>query len=119
MYEAGKTSGEKENRKRRYFDGRYDMKKRYAVLSEQVKLIGIKKEGRKLVDYYIVQPGCKMIYAFTKPYTKRAYDLCKSGISIKTLLCKKSKDTSVMGLIRYTAYMMPYFMEEYELIVVA
>ena len=95
------------------------MKKKYAGLSEKVRLVGVRKSGKRQVDYYIVQPGCEMIYAFTRPYAKNAYDLCKSGVSIKALLCKKTRDTAIMKLIRYTAYMMPYFLEEYELMDVA
>ena len=95
------------------------MKKKYSGLSETVRLVGVRKSGKWLVDYYIVQPGSEWIYAFTRPFSKNTYNLCKSGISIKTLLCRKTRDTAVMKLIRHTAYMMPYFFEEYELMVVA
>lgn len=92
------------------------MKRKYSALSDKVKLIGILKADKRKIDYYIVLPGNSRIYAFTRAYTKNSYDLCKAGISIKNLLQKRTRDTGITNLIKYTAYMMPYFLDEYELI---
>ena len=86
-------------------------------LGEQVKLVGVKRfDGeRRLIDYYIDQPGCERIYAFTKSYTHHTYDLCKSGVRINDLLTKRSKDQGMMRLVKYTQVMLPYLTEYYDL----
>lgn len=92
------------------------MKRKYSALSNKIKIVGIRKQNNKSIDYYLMLPGCIKIYAFTRSYTRNAYELCKAGISIKTLLQKRTRDAGITKLIKYTAYMMPYFLDEYELI---
>lgn len=71
-------------------------------------------QGRKVVDYYISGAKGRKKYVFTRPYTKRTYEMVKGGISIKRLLLTKSKDRMVMKLVNYLSVMMPYIMEEIE-----
>ena len=86
-------------------------------LKDYVRLVGVKRfDGdRRLIDYYIDQPGSGRIYAFTKVFTRNTYDLCKSGIMINELLTKRSKDHGLMRLVKHTKIMLPYLTEFYDL----
>ncbi len=90
------------------------MKKKFSLVSDKVKVIGINRmQGSKeVIDFYLVHPKWGREYAFTRKYTKNAYDLVKGGMSVKQLLRTKSKDRMVMRLVSYLSFMMPYFMEE-------
>ena len=90
------------------------MKKKYSEIPENIRIIGIRGTGRRsrVVDFYLVSSKNGREYAFTRKYSKRTYDLVKSGVSIKKLLSVRSKDHMVMKVVRYLSYMMPYFMEE-------
>lgn len=91
-------------------------------LNNQVKLIAIKnfRGEDKLIDYYLVLPGeQEKIYAFSKIYTHTTYDLCKSGVRVNDLMIMKSRNSSVMRLVKYLKFMMPYFVEYYCIPVVA
>ena len=88
------------------------MKKKYGIISDNVKLFCTRRTKGKKIDYFILLPNNKKIYAFTKPYTQSTYELCKAGISLKTLLTKRTRNTGIMNLVNYTSYMMPYFIEE-------
>ena len=70
--------------------------------------------SKEVVDYYIVNGSGKKEYAFTRKYTRKTYDIVKSGISVKQLLQMRSKDKMVMMLVKYMSLMMPYFLEEIE-----
>ena len=86
-------------------------------VAEHVKMIGIKnfKGDEKLIDYYVLVPGCEKMYAFSKVYTHNTYDMCKSGVRINELLTKKSRDAGVMRLVKYRHVIMPYLTEYYDL----
>ena len=73
------------------------------------------KGEKKMIDYYLITSGNRMIYAFTRKYSSAAYELCKSGIRANDLAAKKSKDVSVMKLVDYYKLMVPYLADEYEL----
>ncbi len=92
------------------------MKKKYADISNRIKVVGINKmTGRQeVVDYYLVSSNGKKEYAFTRKYTRKTYDLVKGGISVKRLLQVRTKDRATMKLVNYLSLMMPYFMEEIE-----
>ncbi|MBP5593965.1 MAG: hypothetical protein J6Y02_01190 [Pseudobutyrivibrio sp.] len=85
-------------------------------LANNVKLQGVKNfAGKdKMIDYYLMLPNEK-IYAFSKKYTDGAYDICKNGILVNELMTKKSRNTGVMKLVKYTNVIMPYFAEYYDL----
>lgn len=91
------------------------------ILEEQVKLTGVKnfKRCEKLIDYYIGQSGQNRIYAFSKVFTQKTYDMCKAGIRINELSAKKSRDRGVMRLVDYLNVMLTYLSEYYELPVMA
>ena len=91
------------------------------ILKEQIKLVGIKnfKGEDKMIDFYITSPGKEDIYAFSKRYTHTIYDICKSGIRVNEISTKRSRNRSVMGLVKYLNVMLPYLTEYYGLEVVA
>ena len=85
-------------------------------LANSVKIQGVKnfKGKDKLIDYYILLPNEK-IYAFSKNYSDVVYDICKNGIQVNDLMAKRSRNTAVMKLVKYTNMIMPYFAKEYDL----
>ena len=93
------------------------MRMRKVILTEQVKLTGVKNfTGKdKLIDYYIEQPGRDKIYAFSKIFTQNIYDMCKSGIRVNELSTKRSRDRGVMRLVNYLNMVLPYLSEYYGL----
>lgn len=86
-------------------------------IGNNINLIGIKnfKKRDKLIDYYLVLPDQTKLYAFSRTYTHSTYNMCKSGILVNELLGTRSRDTSIMRLVKYTNVMMPYLVEEYGL----
>ena len=90
------------------------MKKVY--LSNDMVLLGVmrKIERQRRIEYYILTP-MQRVYAFSLPYTKGSYDMCKSGVSLNKLLHKRSRDAGVMRLVKRANYMVPYLMEYYGL----
>lgn len=96
-------------------DRRKQMKR--VRVADDVRLIGVKNfSGRvKLVDYYLQVPNQSNIYAFSKIYTNNSYDLCKAGIRVNDLISRRTRDTGVMRVVKYTNLLLPYFVEEYAL----
>ena len=90
---------------------------RKVILTNRVKMYGIKDgEGRnKVVHYYIQCPGMERIYAFTRPYSTGAYEICKSGILVNDLSTRRTRDKAVMKLVKYLNVMLPYLREYYDL----
>lgn len=84
-------------------------------VANDVRMIGVKKGAGvdKKVDYYITIPGQGQVYAFTRTYSPNTYLMTRAGIRVNDLLTTRSKDISVMRLVKYTRYMMDYFVEEY------
>lgn len=82
-------------------------------LSEKVKIVGVQdsKKDAKKINYYIITEQKERLYAFTKRYTRTAYDLCKSGIRVNELLYYKSRHSDIMTLVSYTKRMMPYLID--------
>ena len=97
------------------------MRMRKVILTEQVKLTGVKNfTGKdKLIDYYIEQPGRDKIYAFSKIFTQNIYDMCKSGIRVNELSTKRSRDRGVMRLVNYLNMVLPYLIAVALLAIVA
>lgn len=88
---------------------------RSIMMEKNIKVVGIKnfKGTDKLIDFYLVTENQDKIYAFSKIYTHRTYELCRSGIRVNDLLTTRSRDTGVMRLVKYTKVIMPYLAEEY------
>lgn len=86
------------------------------VLDNQTKLIAT-KGNRGEINYYIITPDNKKLYAFTKNYYQKTWDLCKSGIRVNDLMKKRAHHEGIMLLVKYTKYIMPYLCEEYGLAV--
>ena len=91
------------------------------ILDEQVKILGVKNfEGKKkLIDFYIEQPGQDKLYVFSKVFTQNTYNLCRSGVRVNELSCKRTRDRGVMRLVNYLNVMLPYLTEYYELAEIA
>ena len=55
---------------------------RSIMMEKNIKVVGIKnfKGADKLIDFYLVTENQDKIYAFSKIYTHRTYELCRSGI---------------------------------------
>lgn len=83
-------------------------------IKNQTKLIAT-KDGRNQINFYILTPKNNKLYAFTRPFSQKIWDLCKSGIRVNELLATKSSHEGVMLLVKYTNYIMPYLCEEYDL----
>lgn len=84
---------------------------------KKITLQGIKNfkgEDRK-VDYYLILPKGDKIYAFTRDYTIGTYSMTRSGIQLENLITTRTKDRSIMNLVKYTKYIMPYLTDEYGL----
>jgi hypothetical protein len=86
-------------------------------VANDVKMVGVKTGSGvdKKIDYYVNIPGQGRIYAFTRKYSPNTYRISRAGIRVNELLTTRSKDISVMRLVKYTRYMMEYLVEEYEI----
>ena len=90
----------------------FNMKK--LDINKQTKLIAI-KNSKSDINYYILTPDNERLYAFTRPYSQKSWDMCKSGIRVNDLITTRTKNTGIMLLVKYTKYIMPYLCEEYGL----
>ena len=81
-------------------------------IDNKTKLIA-RKNARDEMNYYIRTASNEEIYAFTKPYSLKTWELCKSGIRLNELMRKSHE--AIMLLVKYTRYIMPYLCEEYGL----
>ena len=89
------------------------MAKKYS-LKNNTTIKAMKANDRKL-DYYLRTPGGEEIYLFTKEYSTTCYETCKSGAPINTVLHGKKNNPAFMKLVKHLNFMMPYFVEYYEL----
>ena len=85
------------------------------MVKTNVWVVAVKNfKGRdKLTDYFLVLPDGERIYAFSRRYTDNTYKMCRGGIRLNDLLCKKTYDTGVMGLVKRMKFMLPSLKEEY------
>lgn len=91
-------------------------------VAENIKLVGIKNfAGKdKLIDYYVEIPGqAEKTYAFSRYYSDSTYSLCKAGIRLNELTGVRTRNTAIMALVKYTKFILPYLVDEYELPVAA
>lgn len=85
-------------------------------IDNRTKLIGIRKDDEE-VNYYIQAPTNEMIYAFTRDFSLKEGDICKSGIRIEDLFVKKRGHEGVMNLMKHAKYIIPYLCQEYNLLI--
>ena len=85
-------------------------------INNQIKLIATKDKSNE-INYYILTAKNDKLYAFTRPYCMKTWNICKSGIRLNELMRKKSSHEGVMLLVKYVKYIMPYLCEEYNLAV--
>lgn len=71
-------------------------------------------KGRKL-DYYMQMPDGKENYMFTKNYSTECYQICRAGVPINQVLGIRRRNAAVMNMVKYLNFMMPYFVEYFEL----
>ena len=83
-------------------------------LDNQTKLIAT-KNNRDEINYYILTSKNEKLYAFTRPYSMKTWNLCKSGIRLNELMSKRTSHEGIMLLVKYAKYIMPYLCEEYGL----
>lgn len=73
------------------------------------------KKGNDKLDYYLKTPAGEEYYLFTKGYSTTCYETCKSEAPINAILYGKKNNTAFMKLVKYLNFMMPYFVEYYDL----
>jgi hypothetical protein len=73
------------------------------------------KKGNNKLDYYLRTPDRNELYLFTRRYSTTCYEMCKSGVPINTVLHGRKNNTAFMNLSKYLNFMMPYFIEYYDL----
>lgn len=91
---------------------------KHVRLEGNVCLVGIKERGEsgnRKVSYFLRTDNNKMLYAFSRNYSRHTYDLCKAGIRVNDLVSRRTRDTAVMNLVDYTNLMLPYLAEIYGL----
>lgn len=70
-----------------------------------------KKEGNnRVIDYYLTDHHGNKTLIHTGNYGHGIYDLCKGGIQVNRLLEQKSRNTSVMKLIRHIEEILPDYL---------
>lgn len=75
------------------------------------------RKGNNKLDYYLITPEGSELYLFTREYSTTCYEMCKSGVPINTVLYGRKNNTAFMNLSKYLNFMMPYFIEYYDLAV--
>lgn len=81
-----------------------------------LRLRGIKKDSsRPRVITYLLCNRKDSVYAFSRDFTKSTWDLVKSGIRVDTLLGYKTRDASIMNLVKCSKRLIPYLVDFYEL----
>lgn len=88
------------------------MAKKYSLKNSTT--IIAKKANNKL-DYYLRTQAGGEFYLFTKEYSTTCYEICKSGAPINTVLHGKKNNAAFMKLVSYLNFMMPYFVEYFDL----
>lgn len=86
------------------------------LIDNRTRLIGIRK-NKEEVNYFIQTPTNEMIYAFTRDFSLKEWDICKSGIRIDDLFTKKRRHEGVMNLVKHAKYIVPYLCQEYDLLI--
>ena len=73
------------------------------------------KKAHNKLDYYLRTPAGEDLYLFTREYSATCYEMCKSGAPIHSILYGRKNNTAFMNLSKYLNFMMPYFVECYNL----
>ncbi|MDY3121452.1 MAG: hypothetical protein SOW26_02820 [Suipraeoptans intestinalis] len=89
------------------------MAKKYSVKNSNT--IMARKANNKL-DYYLRTSTGEELYLFTREYSTTCYEMCKSGAPINSVLFGRKNNTAFMNLSKYLNFMMPYFVDYYDLV---
>lgn len=84
-------------------------------VENNIFIIARKSTRGKLLDYYMQFPNGEEDYLCTKNYSTECFEMCKAGIPINQVLCSRRRNPAVMKLVNYLNFMMPYFIEYFEL----
>lgn len=88
-------------------------------LHNNIFIVARKSKQMKKLDYYIQMPDNKEFYLFTRNYSKVCYDICKAGIPVNKVMRERTRNEAVMRLVKYLNFTMPYFVEVFDLKMVA
>lgn len=87
---------------------------RLTKVDDRIKFI-VNMNSAGKIDFYILTANNKKIYAFTRIYSARIWELCRSGVMVNRLMYKRTKNEDIMLLVKYVRYIMPYLCEEYNI----
>ena len=90
------------------------MAKKYEVKNNSTI---IAKKAHNKLDYYLRTPAGVELYLFTRNFSTTCYEMCKSGVPIHSILYGRKNNTAFMNLSKYMNFMMPYFVEYYDIAV--
>lgn len=88
-------------------------------LENNIFIVARKSQNDKKLDYYMLLPNKKEEYMFTRHYSTICYETCKSGIPVNYMLHIRKRNPAVMNLVKYLKFMMPYFIDYFQLDVMA
>lgn len=86
------------------------------MFRENIKIMATvnEKNGKKNLDYYVVKPDGSKEYLVTRPYIRKCYDMCKSGIRYNDLMKIRSRNKGEMLLVECMKRMNDYIRYEYD-----
>lgn len=88
-------------------------------IENNVFIVARKTVRGKELDYYIQLPDKEEHYMFTRAYSAKCYEVCKAGIPINRVLHVRCRNQALMNMANHLKFMMPYFVEYFELGTVA
>lgn len=71
------------------------------------------KKGK--LDYCMQLPDKTECYMFTRNFSAQCYSICRAGVPVNSLLHTRSRNRAVMKLAGHMNFMMPYFVEYFDL----
>ena len=84
-------------------------------VEKNIFIIAKKSKTPYKLDYYLQFPDKVEEYMFTRNYSAKCYEACKSGVPLNNMIFAKRKNPAVVKLVKYLQFMMPYFIDYYEL----
>lgn len=84
-------------------------------VKNNIFVVARKSVKRNKLDYYMQMPDGEENYMFTKNYSTECYQICRAGAPINRILGIRRRNPAVMKLVNYMNFMMPYFIEYFEL----
>lgn len=88
---------------------------RKTKVENNIFIVARKSATDRKLDYYMQLPNKEENYMFTRNYSRECYEACKAGIPVNRLMHTRRRNQAVMNLVNYLNFMMPYFVEYFEL----